>query len=74
VSEIKFLTLPTTLGDVTVELHWDPKARSFDKEAGRLWHRLDEGDVAEMARKGGLSEAVIRERLEAELDLDARLG
>ena len=73
-SEIKFLTLPTSLGDMTVELHWDPKTRAFEKQDGRLWHRLDDSDVAELALKGRLTEAALRERIEAELDLDARLG
>lgn len=73
-AEIKFLTLPTSMGAVTLELHWDPKLRVFEKQDGHLWHRFDDSEMAELAARGGVTEAVLRERLEAELDLDVRLG
>lgn len=70
----KYLTLPTTLGDVTVELDWDSAKKAFVVTGGRMVRRYNPEELGEMARKAGLSLDETKARVDRELDLENRLG
>lgn len=72
--EQKYLTLPTKLGDVTVELDWDSEKKAFVGVEGRLIRRFNPEELGEMARKAGLTLDETKARLDRELDLDHLLA
>ncbi|MBL8993223.1 MAG: LarC family nickel insertion protein [Spirochaetia bacterium] len=66
----KFLTLPTSLGEVSLKIAWDEKARKPLRFAGALKWKVEHADLQRIAEKQKLPIQEVRARVEKELDVE----
>jgi hypothetical protein len=72
--ERKFLTLPSSLGDVSLKIAWDKSNHQALRFGEALKWKFEYEDLARMSTKHSLSIAEVRRKLEEELDIQKMFG
>ncbi len=72
--ERKFLTLPSSLGDVSLKIAWDKQKGQAQTFGEALKWKFEYEDLRRMSEKHGLSIAEVRRKLEEELKIQDMFG